>query len=165
MVHPEDGALPGRPGADALAALLDGWVEGGRHHLPLKVQYEDTDMAGIVYHAQYLAFAERGRSAMIRLAGIDQGGLRREGRVFAVRRIGVDYLAPAALGDALEVRTGLAAIRGARMVLDQEVLGAGGAPKAALEVEVALLDGDRGPCRLPQAMRDRIAATIPPYDR
>ena len=148
------------PDAADIESLLDGWVGGGCHHLPLKVQYEDTDLAGIVYHAQYLAFAERGRSAMLRIAGIDQGELRREDRVFAVNRIAIDYRAPASLGDALVVRTRLNAMKGARMVLDQEVLGQKEALRAALEVEVALLSLDGGPCRWPPEIRDRIAATI-----
>ena len=148
------------PGTAALEAVLDGWTGDGCHHLPLKVQYEDTDLAGIVYHAQYLAFAERGRSAMLRVAGIDQGELRREDRVFAVNRIAIDYRAPASLGDALLVRTRLKAMKGARMALDQEVLGDGEALRAALEVEVALLSLGGGPCRWPPEMRDRIAATI-----
>ena len=148
------------PDTAAIEALLDGWTGDGCHHLPLKVQYEDTDLAGIVYHAQYLAFAERGRSALLRVAGIDQGALRREDRVFAVNRIGIDYRAPARLGDALIVRTRLKAMKGARMVLDQEVLGEKEALRAALEVEVALLSLAGGPCRWPTEMRDRIAATI-----
>ena len=153
-------ARDGRPDPAVLDSLLDGWVESGRHHLPLKVQYEDTDLAGIVYHAQYLAFAERGRSAMLRLAGIDQGELRGEGKAFAVSRIAIDYRAPARLGDTLEVHTGLAAMKGARMELDQEVLAAGGSPKATLKVDVALVSLEGGPCRWPSEMRDRIAATI-----
>lgn len=149
-----------RPDAASLSALLDGWVEDGSHRLHLVVQYEDTDMAGIVYHAQYLAFAERGRSALLRLAGIDQRSLRLEGKVFAVHRISVGFRAPAMLGDLLEVRTGLASMRGARMVLDQKVQDPEGSPRAELEVEVALLSLGGGPCRLPRAMRDRIIATI-----
>ena len=149
-----------RPDAAMLGALLDGWVEGGCHHLPLKVQYEDTDLAGIVYHARYLAFAERARSAMLRIAGIDQRLLRGEGKVFAVRRIGIDYLAPAALGDALEVRTRLAAMGGARMALGQRIVNAADTALAELEVEVAMLALGAGPCRWPPGIRDRIAATI-----
>ena len=149
-----------RPGALAVGTLLDGWIEDGCHHLPLKVQYEDTDLAGIVYHAQYLAFAERGRSAMLRLAGVDQRSLRGRDKVFAVRRIAIDYRAPAMLGDALEVRTSLAAMKSARMELAQTVLDADKTAKATLDVEIAMLSLGGGPCRWPAGIRDRIAATI-----
>lgn len=149
-----------RPDPAELASLLDGWLDDGCHHYPLKVQYEDTDLAGIVYHAQYLAFAERGRSAMLRCAGIDQNAMRDDGMVFAIRRITIDYRAPSQLGEALAVQTRLKALRGALMVLDQAVLGDDQTPRASLEVEVAVLALDRGPVRLPEPIRDRIAATI-----
>ena len=69
------------------------------------VYYEDTDMGGIVYHANYLKFIERARSAWVRGLGIDQVALRGEGTVFAVRRMEADFLAPARLDDVLEVFT------------------------------------------------------------
>jgi acyl-CoA thioester hydrolase len=93
------------------------------HTFPLRVYYEDTDLAGIVYYANYLKFIERARSEWVRGLGIDQALLRAEhGIVFAVRRVEADYLRPAVFDDVLSVQTVLADLSGARLVLDQAVL-------------------------------------------
>ena len=93
------------------------------HIFPLRVYYEDTDLAGIVYYANYLKFIERARSEWVRGLGIDQALLRAEhGLVFAVRRVEADYLRPAVFDDVLSVQTVLADLSGARLVLDQAVL-------------------------------------------
>lgn len=92
------------------------------HRISLRVYYEDTDLAGIVYYANYLKFIERGRSEWVRARGIDQTALRAErGFVFAVRRVEADYLHPARFDDLLEVTTTPKALGGARIVLWQEV--------------------------------------------
>jgi len=91
------------------------------HHFPVTVYYEDTDMGGIVYHANYLKFIERARSDWVRRLGVDQNRLRADGVVFAVHRIEADFLAPALLDDALDVRTFAAQVTAARIVLDQQV--------------------------------------------
>jgi acyl-CoA thioester hydrolase len=91
--------------------------------VPLRVYYEDTDLAGIVYYANYLKFIERARSEWVRGLGIDQALLRaKQGIVFAVRRVEADYLRPAVFDDVLSVQTVLADHSGARLVLDQAVL-------------------------------------------
>ena len=88
------------------------------HEITLRVYYEDTDLAGIVYYANYLKFIERGRSEWVRTLGVDQGALRAEaGIVFAVRRVEADYLKPAQFDDLLTVTTALVEIGGARIVL------------------------------------------------
>ena len=93
------------------------------HEFTLRVYYEDTDLAGIVYYANYLKFIERGRSEWVRDRGIDQAQLRTEkGVVFAVRRVEADYLKPAHFDDLLTVSTRLAKLGGARLELDQNVL-------------------------------------------
>ena len=93
------------------------------HSFPLRVYYEDTDLAGIVYYANYLKFIERARSEWVRGLGIDQALLRaQQGIVFAVRRVEADYLRPAVFDDVLSVQTVLADHSGARLVLDQAVL-------------------------------------------
>lgn len=93
------------------------------HTFPLRVYYEDTDLAGIVYYANYLKFIERARSEWVRGLGIDQALLRaKQGIVFAVRRVEADYLRPAMFDDVLSVQTVLADLSGARLVLDQAVL-------------------------------------------
>jgi acyl-CoA thioester hydrolase len=91
------------------------------HRFSLRVYYEDTDMAGIVYYANYLRFIERARSDWVREKGIDQLAMKADGLVFAVRRIEADYLAPAQFEDVLEVLTTLDALTPARMVMGQEV--------------------------------------------
>ena len=91
------------------------------HRFPATVYYEDTDMGGIVYHANYLKFIERARSDWVRALGIDQNALREAGTVFAIHRIEADFLAPARLDDRLEVRTRPLRVSNARVVLGQEV--------------------------------------------
>ena len=92
------------------------------HSFALRVYYEDTDLAGIVYYANYLKFIERARSEWVRALGVDQTRLKAEqGVVFAVRRVEADYLRPARFDDELYVATDLQTISGARIELRQEV--------------------------------------------
>ena len=92
------------------------------HKFELSVYYEDTDLAGIVYYANYLKFIERARSEWVQALGIDQMRLKAEyGVVFAVRRIEADYLQAAKFGDRLQVRTRVLEITGARVRLEQKV--------------------------------------------
>lgn len=92
------------------------------HKFELSVYYEDTDLAGIVYYANYLKFIERARSEWVQTLGIDQMRLKAEyGVVFAVRRIEADYLQAAKFGDRLQVRTRVLEITGARVRLEQKV--------------------------------------------
>ena len=98
----------------------------GQHEFPVRVYYEDTDLAGIVYYANYLRFIERARTEWVRDLGVDQGALKRDqGVVFAVRRVEADYLKPARFDDLLTVTTRLLELGGARIELEQEVLRAG----------------------------------------
>jgi acyl-CoA thioester hydrolase len=91
------------------------------HRKEIRVYYEDTDMAGIVYYANYLRFIERARSDWVREVGIDQLAMKEAGVVFAVRRVEADYVSPARFDDILEVRTTLDSLSSARMVMAQEV--------------------------------------------
>ena len=91
------------------------------HTLPIRVYYEDTDMAGIVYYANYLRYIERARSDWVRGLGIDQNAMKAQGFVFAVRRVEADYLMPARLDDELVVETEVLQVTGARLVMDQVV--------------------------------------------
>jgi acyl-CoA thioester hydrolase len=106
---------------------LDGEIRGGRHVMPVRVYYEDTDFSGIVYHANYLRFMERGRSNYLRLHGADQRGLfeatEREapGFAFVVRSMTIDFLKPARMDDVLEVVTEYEEIKGASITLKQQV--------------------------------------------
>jgi acyl-CoA thioester hydrolase len=91
------------------------------HRKEIRVYYEDTDMAGIVYYANYLRFIERARSDWVREVGIDQLAMKEAGVVFAVRRVEVDYVSPARFDDILEIRTTLDSLSAAKMVMAQEV--------------------------------------------
>lgn len=96
------------------------------HVFPVRVYYEDTDMAGIVYYANYLKYIERGRTEWLRAQGVDQSVMKAEtGYVFAVRRVEADYLRPARMDDLLEVRTTLIALGRARIDLSQNITRAG----------------------------------------
>src|ERR1700730_16142814 len=114
--HPEEGAKrPSRRTHDADPDLLS-------HTLDLRVYYEDTDAGGMVYHANYLKFAERGRTEMLRSLGFGHRTLGREAGVgFAVRRCTVEYRAPARLEDALTVDTRLTEIGAATLTVHQQV--------------------------------------------
>jgi len=104
---------------------LAGRIEGETHVLPVRVYFEDTDFTGLVYHANFLKFCERGRSDFIRLLGINHTSLANpksgDPAVFVVRRIEIDYLKPAGIDDVLEVVTSCAEIGGATLMLAQEV--------------------------------------------
>lgn len=91
------------------------------HRFPVRVYYEDTDLAGIVYYANYLKFIERARSEWVRALGVDQVAMKAEGVVFAVRRVEADYLAPARFDDLLSVETTLDRLSPARIALRQQV--------------------------------------------
>jgi len=104
---------------------LAGRIEGETHVLPVRVYFEDTDFTGLVYHANFLKFCERGRSDFIRMLGIDHRSLAnpKEGEpaLFVVRRIEIDYLKPARIDEVLEVVTSCGEIGGATLVLTQDV--------------------------------------------
>lgn len=127
------------------------------HVFSVRVYYEDTDLAGIVYYANYLKFIERGRSEWVRELGVDQAALKRDtGVVFAVRRVVADYLKPAKFDDVLIVQTRVSQISAARIELDQSVLRDDQVLFTA-QVSLVALD-DRGrPKRLPDAFRHKIA--------
>ena len=123
------------------------------HVFTLRVYYEDTDLAGIVYYANYLKFIERARSEYVRKLGIDQVDLKaREGIVFAVRRVEADYLSPARFDDELQVTTVPQAVQGARIVLRQDVTRAGTVLFTALVTLVALDESGRAR-RMPADIR------------
>ena len=123
------------------------------HRFPVRVYYEDTDLAGIVYYANYLKFIERGRTEFVRERGIDQAALREEtGIVFAVRRVEADYLLPAKFGDDLSVETEVEVIKGASMVMIQRVTRMGEVLFAARVVLVAIAAAGTA-ARLPADIR------------
>lgn len=127
----------------------------------LRVYYEDTDLAGIVYYANYLRFIERARTEWVRGLGVDQGALKREeGVVFAVRRVEADYLKPARFDDLLTVTTRLLELGGARIELEQDVLRAGERLFAARVVLVCMSEAG-GAVRIPPDVRARLSPERP----
>jgi acyl-CoA thioester hydrolase len=119
------------------------------HRLEVRVYYEDTDAGGIVYHANYLRFAERGRTEMLRAQGWDHPTLRREhGGLFAVQRCALVFRRPAMLDDLLAVETSVRRATGARLELDQRIC-RGDETLVEIEVMLAFLDERLRPRRLP----------------
>src|SRR5262249_10388961 len=101
------------------ASGLDGDIRAGRHHMQVRVYYEDTDFSGLVYHASYLRFMERGRTNYLRLLGADQRALFEQAEVeapgfaFVVRSMQIEFLKPARMDDVLEIVSGPNEVRGA----------------------------------------------------
>ncbi len=125
------------------------------HVLPLRVYYEDTDTTGAVYHANYLRYAERARTEMLRSLDTDHIGLLAEhGIHFVVRRCCADFRRPARLDDRLEVRTRVAEIRRASMRVEQ-VVRRDGEDLVRLEVRLACVSRDGRPARVPPRLREK----------
>ncbi len=123
------------------------------HSFECRVYYEDTDLAGIVYYANYLKFIERARSEWVRTLGLDQAQLKAEtGVVFAVRHLTADYLSPAKFDDVLTITTQVLKTSGARMALDQRVLRSGVLLFDA-RVTLVAIGANGAPARLPKALR------------
>jgi acyl-CoA thioester hydrolase len=127
---------------------LDGEIRDGRHAMAVRVYYEDTDFSGVVYHASYLRFMERGRTNYLRLLGADQRALFEEveaeapGFSFVVRSMQIDFRKPARMDDLLEIVTTPAEVKGASIVLHQRVLRYGEGLVEA-KVQVAFVAGGR----------------------
>jgi acyl-CoA thioester hydrolase len=129
---------------------------GVTHSMKLRVYYEDTDAAGIVYYANYLKFAERGRTEMMRQLGFAHSAIVEEsGVVFTVRRLAADYRLPARLDDALTVETRVGDIGAATLRLDQQIRRAEKV-LVALDVLVACVGRDGRPRRVPVGLRDAL---------
>ncbi len=123
------------------------------HDFSMRVYYEDTDLAGIVYYANYLKFIERARTEWVRELGIDQVQLKADaGIVFAVRRLEADYKQPACFDDVLTVQTEVSKSTGARLILTQTIHRSGTTLFKA-EVTLVALTADGRPARLPADVR------------
>ena len=111
-----------------MTPFLDGEIRDGRHHMQVRVYYEDTDFSGIVYHASYPRFMERGRTNHLRLMGAEQHALFEQaleetpGFAFVVRSMALDFLRPARMDDVLDVVTSYEEVKGASITLHQRVL-------------------------------------------
>lgn len=149
---------PAGPGT--MAEVGSGRFDGGLHRFSIRIYYEDTDAGGIVYHANYLRFAERARTEMMRLAGAEHAAILAEtGVAFTVRRCVVDFLAPARLDDAVEVESRVTGITGARLMMHQAIrrIVPGQADLAALDLTLACVDRAGRPVRLPEPVRRALA--------
>ena len=141
---------------------LDGAIAGGRHVMQIRVYYEDTDFTGIVYHANYLRFMERGSTNYLRLIGADQHALFAEaqseapGFAFVVRAMQIDYMKSARMDDVLTIVTAPHDIKGASITLHQEVR-RGDELLVETRVKVAFVSGGRAR-PIPKALRMAMAA-------
>jgi acyl-CoA thioester hydrolase len=141
---------------------LDGELRGGRHRMSVRVYYEDTDFSGIVYHASYLRFLERGRTNHLRLLGAGHRALFEEasreapGFAFVVRSMQVDFLKPARMDDVLEIVTVPEEVKGASITLHQRILRADELLLDA-HVRVAFVCGGRAR-PIPKALRTAMRA-------
>jgi acyl-CoA thioester hydrolase len=152
------------PDIAAVAASPSGLVKGDRHWFALRVFYEDTDAAGIVYYANYLKFVERARTEMMRLLGFEHSQIRdSEGINWTVRRCAIDYRRPARLDDRIFVESCIVALGGASLDIQQIVRSADGAVLASALLKLACMHANGRPARLPQGLRKRLqaAATAP----
>jgi acyl-CoA thioester hydrolase len=131
-----------------------------RHVLPVRVYFEDTDFSGLVYHASYVRWCERGRSDFLRLIGNDhkalmEGGAGREPAAFVVRRMALEFLKPARIDEVLEVVTRVKETTAATLVLDQRI-GRAGVELFTAEVTVVLVSRSGKPLRLTAALREAL---------
>ncbi len=143
---------------------LDGEIRDGRHRMQVRVYYEDTDFSGIVYHANYLRFMERGRTNHLRLLGAEQHALFAQaeseapGFAFVVRSMQIDYLRPARMDDVLDIVTWPVAVKGASITLAQEVR-RGEEVLVKAEVRVAFISEGRAH-PIPKALRGLLKANL-----
>ncbi|NDF11467.1 MAG: tol-pal system-associated acyl-CoA thioesterase [Proteobacteria bacterium] len=126
-----------------------------KHQVDYRVYYEDTDAGGIVYHANYLRFAERARTEWLRDLGFNQSDLRKQNVLFVVRHITVDYKKPAMLDDVLNVVTTLDKIAGSSMVLTQNVM-KNDEVAAHLSVAIVCINLEWKPVRIPDSIRKKL---------
>lgn len=150
------------PGTVSPTAALDGVIRDGRHVMQVRVFYEDTDFSGVVYHASYLRFMERGRTNYLRLLGTDHRALFEEteqqapGFAFVVRTMHIEFLKPAKMDDVLDIVTQPHEVKGASITLQQEVR-RGDELLVAAKVRVAFVSGGRAR-PIPKALRAAMRA-------
>lgn len=134
-----------------------GWFEGREHLLPVRVYYEDTDFTGVVYHANYLRYFERGRSDFLRMAGVSHTDLlaHHEPTAFVVTRMEIDFRKPARIDDALLVRTTYDEARGPRLAISQRIV-RGDEVIAAAAVSAACISLDGRPRKPPPGLLESL---------
>jgi len=134
---------------------LSGEIIGDAHHLRVRIYYEDTDFSGVVYHANYLKYFERGRTEYMRMLGVHHHHLAAldEPLAFAVAEINVRYRAPARIDELITVQSRLVSARGASFVIDQAIV-RGDVLLATARLHVVCIDGQGRPKRLDRALMD-----------
>jgi acyl-CoA thioester hydrolase len=138
-----------------------GRFEGKVHVLPIRIYYEDTDLSGIVYHANYLRFMERGRSEFFRCAGIARLAAVEGEHAWAwtLRKAEIEFLRPARVDDLIEVHTAAVSLTGARMTADQRIYCLGQQlTRGSVEACIITLTGK--PRRIPVEMREKLAPLL-----
>lgn len=144
--------------------VLDGAIRGGQHHQPVRVYYEDTDFSGVVYHASYLRFMERGRTNYLRLLGaghrelFEQTAKEAPGFAFVVRSMTIDYLKPAIMDDVLNVITMPEEVKGASITLHQKIM-RGADILVEAHVRVAFVSGGKAK-PIPKSLRIAMKADL-----
>jgi acyl-CoA thioester hydrolase len=137
-----------------------GSFDGKTHILPVSVYYEDTDLSGVVYHANYLRYMERGRTEFFRAAGISRADLEaEEPTAWAIRRIAVDYRRPARLDDQIAVRSVLTEVTGARIHVVQTVV-CGDLLLVSARIEACMITLTGKPRRLPKNVQETLARYV-----
>ncbi|MFC1673343.1 tol-pal system-associated acyl-CoA thioesterase [Pseudomonadota bacterium] len=137
-------------------------IEGSTFILPVRVYYEDTDAGGVVYYANYLKYAERARTEMLRHLGIESSVLQDEfGIGFVVRKLDAEYLSPARLDDVLDVWLDITKIGGASMEGVQTIL-RGSEPLVRLKIKLGCMKLSGGPGRLPENVRNLLQTFVSP---
>lgn len=140
-----------------MSVPTSGQLVDGAHVLPLRVYYEDTDAAGIVYYANWLRFLERGRTELLRLLGQEHSALREERNVhWVVRRCAIDYLKPARLDETVDIVTNCGDLRGASLDMHQHAR-RGDEILVRAELTVACMGAAGRPVRLPPLVRTALA--------
>ena len=136
--------------------MLDGRFEGKSFVLPIRIYFEDTDLSGIVYHANYLRFMERARTEYFRAFGGTQTNLSQQAEpiAWALRKLSIEYLRPARIDDVVEVHTLARALTGARLTADQTIFCQGDVLTRGT-VEACLITLNGKPRRIPAELREK----------
>ena len=147
----------GKPDQDLMTAVMDGWLVKDGHQYPMVVQFEDTDAGGIVYHSNYINFAERGRTALLRLCNIKMQDLIDRDEVIVIRRVEIDYKRPSKMGERLIITSDEFEMTKVSLYMRQTVADEDGNIRAVLKVHGAFVSVSTGrPIRIPQDVRDKL---------
>ena len=138
-----------------------GLIEGPVHHFAVRAYFEDTDLSGVVYHANYLRWFERARSDFVRLLGIDQRAVNEAGQgAFALADLSIRYLAPARLDDGVLIETTCTQLRAASLRMDQKATREDGVLLSTAQLRVGFVAPDGRPRRMPQGWAAAFAPIV-----